>query len=176
MVSMGLSRQVLTPGNPADFDCVGIKPSATLPPVQTIGERLRQAREALGLSLREVQARCGVQAQTLSEIERGLRQPRAGTLRRVGDVLRIPREDLQPSFDVRRTTDTSLSLPLHAGDEKDESVLVSARGRRVLSLLTLADETAVRQAIEILEDSAAAMLQARQALRGKVPRSREGSG
>jgi predicted transcriptional regulator len=47
------------------------------------GEVLRQMRRRTGLSLRELAARAGTSAATLSNYERGLKEPRLSTLSRL---------------------------------------------------------------------------------------------
>lgn len=68
---------------------------------------LRSRREALGLTLAEVSARCGVPVPNLSRIERGEQDPRASTLFRILDALAL---ELRPAgrpttlADVRQET------------------------------------------------------------------------
>lgn len=54
---------------------------------------LRTVRLAQGRSVREVAAAAGVDPAALSRIERGLRQPRADTLRRICAVLGLAKAE-----------------------------------------------------------------------------------
>ena len=57
-----------------------------------IDKRLRQARAAAGLSLREVADRAGVSAMAISKYERRLATPSSGVLIRLGSALHVPVE------------------------------------------------------------------------------------
>lgn len=59
------------------------------------GEKLtlRTVRLAQGRSVREVAAAANLDAAALSRIERGLRQPRADTLRRICTALRLDKAE-----------------------------------------------------------------------------------
>jgi transcriptional regulator with XRE-family HTH domain len=64
---------------------------------------LRTVREAQGRSLREVAAAAGLDPGALSKIERGLREPRTSTLRKICAELRLERaEMLLSTFAVER--------------------------------------------------------------------------
>jgi Zn-dependent peptidase ImmA (M78 family) len=54
-----------------------------------IGERLKLARRAAGLSLRELAASAGISAQAISKYERGLDTPSSGVLLRLAEVLGV---------------------------------------------------------------------------------------
>jgi len=54
-----------------------------------LGARLRAARKAEGLTLKEVEARSGFSATHISELERGRTSPTIGVLLRVADALRV---------------------------------------------------------------------------------------
>lgn len=54
------------------------------------GRRIREARAAQGLSLEQLARLTGISAPALSLIERGKRDPRLTTLKRISDALRIP--------------------------------------------------------------------------------------
>lgn len=51
--------------------------------VPPVGERIRALREAMGLSLRDLSARCGVSAPMLSQVERGETSPTLATAGRI---------------------------------------------------------------------------------------------
>lgn len=55
-----------------------------------IGERLRDAREARGLSAIALSELTGVTRQAIHQFERGTDSPRPDTMARIGDVLRLP--------------------------------------------------------------------------------------
>lgn len=55
-----------------------------------LGEKLRQARLAKGLSLMEVATQVGLSAGFLSQIERDLANPSVGSLREICRVLEVP--------------------------------------------------------------------------------------
>lgn len=55
-----------------------------------LGERIRQRRKALGLSLRELADRVGLTASFLSQIERDLTSPSLESLRKISDALEVP--------------------------------------------------------------------------------------
>ncbi|NPV30275.1 MAG: helix-turn-helix transcriptional regulator, partial [Firmicutes bacterium] len=54
-----------------------------------VGERLRLARRAAGLSLRELANRVGVSPQAISKYERGLDIPSSGVLLRLAEALGV---------------------------------------------------------------------------------------
>jgi transcriptional regulator with XRE-family HTH domain len=64
-----------------------------------IGERLKKAREARGLSKSQVARFAGVSPATLTRWEKGARNPRPEHLKRVLAVLRITYEDLWKDHD-----------------------------------------------------------------------------
>jgi|GEM_PF-976546 len=64
-----------------------------------IGERLKKAREARGLSKSQVARFAGVAPSTITRWEKGERQPRATQLAQVLEVLHISYEDLFKDFD-----------------------------------------------------------------------------
>ena len=76
--------------------------------VKTLGERLRELRQAQDLSLRDLAKRVGdVTAPYLSDIELGRRYPSEVNLQKLADVLRTPVEELRaldprPPFDKLR--------------------------------------------------------------------------
>lgn len=60
-----------------------------------MGERLKQAREAAGLSQFALAVKVGTTPQTISNYERGAR-PRGDLLLRMARVLKVQPEDLMP--------------------------------------------------------------------------------
>ena len=81
-----------------------------------LGERIRQRRKELGLSLRELADRVGLTASFLSQIERDLASPSLDSLRKISDALEVPifhflidPEEEHPV--VRRSQRAELKLP-----------------------------------------------------------------
>lgn len=71
---------------------------------------LRTVREAQGRSLREVAEKADLDAGALSRIERGLREPRASTLRKICAALGLRRaEELLATFAPSPQAPTSSS-------------------------------------------------------------------
>ena len=66
----------------------------------TFGEKIRQLREGLDLSLREVASKIDVSAAFLSDVELGRRFPSADTLTLLAKELRVSAEELQ-KYDFR---------------------------------------------------------------------------
>ena len=60
----------------------------------SVGERIRYARRARGLTLDALAAAVGTDAGTLSRIERGLRDPRVSQLKEIAAALSITAEDI----------------------------------------------------------------------------------
>jgi transcriptional regulator with XRE-family HTH domain len=65
--------------------------------LRVLGERLRMAREARGLSLRDLAG--GAQSQYVAEVERGMRNPAVMTLHRFARRLDVPPEWLLSDSD-----------------------------------------------------------------------------
>jgi transcriptional regulator with XRE-family HTH domain len=63
---------------------------------RTTGELIRQAREAAGISQRELARRSGILQPMLSRIENGLQQPCLNTLRTIAQALGVNYRDLLP--------------------------------------------------------------------------------
>lgn len=84
---------------------------------ESVGGRIRSARQRLGLSLRALSAEAGVSIGLLSEIERGLTDPSLQTLRHVSRALDVPLFDFfQPPEPVavalvRRDRRVGLAAP-----------------------------------------------------------------
>lgn len=55
-----------------------------------LGKNLLAARKRLGLTQEEVSNRSGVQAGEISRIERGERDPRVSTLKKLADAVEMP--------------------------------------------------------------------------------------
>jgi transcriptional regulator with XRE-family HTH domain len=81
-----------------------------------LGQRIRERRQELGLSLRELAERVGLTASFLSQIERNLASPSIDSLRKVSDALEVPIFHflLEPNLKspvVRRDQRVRLTLP-----------------------------------------------------------------
>ncbi|MEW6424498.1 MAG: XRE family transcriptional regulator [Bacillota bacterium] len=92
-----------------------------------IGERLKLARRAAGLSLRELAANVGVTAQALSKYERGLDTPSSGVLLRLAEALGVKVEYFF------RTRSVKLFLPTYRNNsnlrrKKEGAVLARVQG------------------------------------------------
>ena len=65
----------------------------------SFGARIKQAREALGMSQKELAARCGVSENTISTYERGKKTSRVRVIERLSKELRIPAMELLRELD-----------------------------------------------------------------------------
>jgi transcriptional regulator with XRE-family HTH domain len=68
--------------------------------ITTLGERLRELREAANMSLRELARDVGVSAAFISDIELGKRYPSDDVLKRIAAVLQTSRQELS-AYDTR---------------------------------------------------------------------------
>ena len=66
-------------------------------PDSKVKNRLRETRLRLGLTIVELAKKSGVDPSAISRIERGLRKPKAETLRKLADALGVPLDWLYPS-------------------------------------------------------------------------------
>ena len=72
--------------------------------MKTLGERIRELREALDLSLRELALKVGVSAAFLSDAELGRRYPSDELLVKLAKVLKTSLDDLK-NYDQRAPVD-----------------------------------------------------------------------
>lgn len=56
----------------------------------TFGQNLKQLREELGISQRELGERLGIRQQTIAQYEKATEQPKLKTIRRLAEALDIP--------------------------------------------------------------------------------------
>jgi transcriptional regulator with XRE-family HTH domain len=63
--------------------------------MKTLGERIRELREALDISLREFARAIGVSAPFWSDVELGRRHPSDERLQRAAKLLKVPFEELK---------------------------------------------------------------------------------
>ena len=68
--------------------------------MKTLGERIRELREARDLSLRELASRIGVSAAFMSDVELGRRNPSDKHMDGIAEVLQASSDDLR-DFDTR---------------------------------------------------------------------------
>lgn len=61
---------------------------------ETLGQTLKRARQALGLTQRQVALQAGVQPSHIAYLEAGRRRPSLGLLSRLGQVLELERDKL----------------------------------------------------------------------------------
>ena len=92
-----------------------------------VGERIRLARRAAGLSLRELANRVGVSPQAISKYERGLDIPSSGVLLRLAEALGVKVEYF---FRMRRV---NLSVPAYRKNsalrrKQEQAVLAQIQG------------------------------------------------
>jgi transcriptional regulator with XRE-family HTH domain len=78
--------------------------------VGSLGDYLREQRQASRLSLRQLAEQAGVSNPYLSQIERGLRKPSADVLQQIAKALRISAEQLYLRAGIV-SPDVALSAP-----------------------------------------------------------------
>jgi transcriptional regulator with XRE-family HTH domain len=79
---------------------------------RALGKRVRRTRQEKGLTLKQIEAKVGISATHISEIERGNTSPTIGALNKIAEALGVPSSyliDLSPAPDLR---------VLHADDRK----------------------------------------------------------
>ncbi|MCJ7824787.1 MAG: helix-turn-helix domain-containing protein [Anaerolineales bacterium] len=81
-----------------------------------IGERIRQRRKELGLTLRELGSQTGLTASFLSQVENNQTSPSIASLQRIAVALRVPifhflETKLEPEMVIRRKERLQLDLP-----------------------------------------------------------------
>jgi transcriptional regulator with XRE-family HTH domain len=91
-----------------------------------LGERIRKAREEVGISMRELARRAGTTSSTITRIENNEVVPRADSLQGICDALNIPATFLWVSDDkdvLRKTLDAIFrDLSVHAIDAMEARV------------------------------------------------------
>ena len=94
--------------------------------VLRIGLRIRERRDARGLTLRALAARSGVSPSTISDIERGTKSPTISTLALLADALDAPIADLlegaRPAsrrFFVTRAADRRVAVDKSSGAKRE---------------------------------------------------------
>jgi transcriptional regulator with XRE-family HTH domain len=94
-----------------------------------MGERLRAARQARGLTLRELAQRLAVSPSMVSQIETGRASPSVSTLYAIASELDVSLDELL--FNDRRPTSFQ---DARAGVQLDETMLQRRSGRKVIRL------------------------------------------
>ncbi|MFI5952786.1 helix-turn-helix domain-containing protein [Cryptosporangium sp. NPDC051539] len=65
-------------------------------PLEGVGQQLRRARQAAGISVREMARRVDVSPSFISQVELGRTKPSVGTLYSIASELGVPLDDLMP--------------------------------------------------------------------------------
>jgi len=87
----------------------GAEEGTGLPHKRELGERIKRARLARNLTLKEVERKAKVSATHISEIERGLTSPTVGALSRIAEALESPPFEFLAT-DARRAASVVLAL------------------------------------------------------------------
>jgi transcriptional regulator with XRE-family HTH domain len=105
-------------------------------PLHPLGERMRERRKELGLSLEELAARTDLSASFLSLVERNINNPSLDSLYRIAEALEVPQfyfsVDAYPAVGaqnpvVRRTERIQITFP--PGDVTSELLVPNLRNR-----------------------------------------------
>ena len=64
----------------------------------TIGDRIRSARKEKGLTQSELAEKLGISYMVISQYERGIRNPKLDTVRRIADALGVDMQSLYVGF------------------------------------------------------------------------------
>ena len=65
----------------------------------SFGERIKRAREALGMTQKELASRCGVTGSTIGSYEKGRKTPRTRVIERLSKELHVPAMELLRELD-----------------------------------------------------------------------------
>ena len=101
-----------------------------MPHKRELGERIKRARLARNLTLKEVERKAKVSATHISEIERGLTSPTVGALARIAAALESPPFEFLPAAGQRRAS-AVLSLDRPAYEDTRHGGLFLCLGRGV---------------------------------------------
>lgn len=104
---------------------------------ESFGKRLKKTREEMGFTLKALEARAGISATHISEIERGKTSPTIGALARVADALD---KDVAFFFESEELGDVSLvavedrvRVALDDGKASSQSLTTAVAGGRLQS-------------------------------------------
>lgn len=103
-----------------------VRPSQDPEPLESIGDRLREARLSAGLSQRELARRLGLSPSLISQLESGLSKPSVGTLYAIVSELGVSLDSLFHGSDV--------STPEIVTEAGAPSPLVRASDRKTIDL------------------------------------------
>ena len=98
----------------------------------TIGERIKQARKAKGISQRELGAILGCKQQNLAQYENGKRNMNVNSLLKIAEALHVPASSLIDEPRPTTSTDHTESRLNQLMEECGELISASARYRRHL--------------------------------------------
>ena len=98
----------------------------------TIGERIKQARKAKGISQRELGAILGCKQQNLAQYENGKRNMNVNSLLKIAEALHVPASSLIDEPKPTTPTDHTESRLNQLMEECGELISASARYRRHL--------------------------------------------
>lgn len=105
----------------------------------TLGLTLRHAREASGLSVREVARKAGVSPAQVSQIEGGSRKsPGFVSIARIAMALSLSLDDLASAAGLRDTNSPVRSSPFPVEEVRrirEDAALVAARAEALLAVL-----------------------------------------
>jgi len=105
-----------------------VQASGQAEPIVSIGQQLREARLAVGMSLREMARRVDVSASFISQLELGKTMPSVGTLYSIASELGVSLDHLMRTAESRAVP-TARPLPSSNGwsDQSDSPVQLAAR-------------------------------------------------
>ncbi len=115
--------------------------SSTVDDSTQVGQRLRSAREELGLSLREVARRLDISASALSQIETGKSRPSVKTLYAITSELGLSMDQL--------FADASSPAPAAVSTPEEASATGLANGDATATNLPIVQRAASRSSIEL---------------------------
>ena len=98
----------------------------------TIGERIKQARKAKGLTQEELAEKLGCTKQSIAQYEKGRRSPKIDGLIKIAESLNIPTSDLLGEPRPTTQTDHTESRLNQLMEECGELISTAARYRRHL--------------------------------------------
>jgi transcriptional regulator with XRE-family HTH domain len=107
-----------TSSEPADSSATGASS-----PLDAVGQRLRRARLAAGISVREMARRVDVSPSFVSQVELGRTKPSVGTLYAIATELGVPLDDLMPLAPNAPAALTEEPVPTGNGTESESGRL-----------------------------------------------------
>lgn len=104
----------------------------------TVGERIKAARMQVGLTQKELAEKLGVPYQSIGQWERGIRNPKLSSVRRIAEALDKPLVTLLP--DDPEGFETGIGLKIYDRDGKIALTRKSLDAFRLRSRLTNGEE------------------------------------